>query len=149
MTTARRWRLDEETGPSTWEMPGLDVDIRAAVRELRRHFAHGRPEPFGPCGISVRLYSTARVCCGSVIVTQAPWDDGTEWIHASIAHEHRMPTYDELAALKAGVYGPQRFAFQVFAAEDRHISIHDRALHLWGRADGASPLPDFGALGTI
>lgn len=149
MTAARRWRLADETGPSTWEMPGLDVDIRQVARELRRHFRTGHPEPFGDCGISLRLYNTQQVCCGSVIVTQAPWDDGTEWIHASIAHEHRMPAYEELAALKAGVYGPGRYAFQVFAAEDRHVNIHERALHLWGRADGRSPLPDFGVLGTI
>lgn len=129
----------------------LAVDPALLARALRKLSPKkiDRPEPFGDCGLMVSLYNSASVRDGSVIVTQAPWDDGIEWLHASIARQHRMPTYDELAALKAGVFGPERYAFQVFAPADRHISIHAHALHLFGRADGKSPLPDFGVMGTI
>jgi hypothetical protein len=145
----RRMTLADEHRAAIWEVPGLDVDIRQLHRALARIGRTGKPAAFGECGISIRLYSTSQVCCGSVIVSQAPWDNGVEWIHASVSHETRMPTYGDLDALKAGVYGPHRYAFQVFAPADRHVNIHARALHLWGRADGKSPLPDFGVMGTI
>ena len=41
------------------------------------------------------------------------------------------------------------FAYQVFAPPTRHVNIHEHALHLWGRVDGKSITPDFGAFGTI
>lgn len=86
---------------------------------------------------------------GSIIVSQAPHDDGLEWIHASIAFEHRDPTYRELTLLHAGVFGRKRWSYQCFVPDDRHVNIHEHALHLWGRADGQPSLPDFGINGTI
>lgn len=83
-----------------------------------------------------------------VIGSAAPWE-GVEWIHASIAHRDRDPSYAELTALHAAVFGRERYSFQVFAPADRHVNIFAHALHLWGRADGVNPLPDFGAFGTI
>jgi hypothetical protein len=84
-----------------------------------------------------------------VIVTQADIEPHLDWLHASIARNDRMPDYADLVALKDAVFGPDREAYQVFPSADRHISIHHQALHLWGRADGARVLPDFGAAGTI
>ena len=143
----RHMTLRDETGPSLETVPGLEVDLPA----LRAAFTRSRPGPasaFGPCGATFRLYASSGVCNGSVIVTQGDWD-GAEWIHASIARQAHMPSYDDLTTLKRGAFGPGRFAFQVFPPDSSHISIHNRALHLWGRADGNSPLPDFGFLGTI
>ncbi|MER5622486.1 hypothetical protein ABT061_15725 [Streptosporangium sp. NPDC002544] len=102
------------------------------------------PRAHGPAGIAVVLGNRA----GSVIVTQAH-TDGADWLHASIAWADHIPTYDDLVTLKTGVFGDRREAYQVFPAKQRHISIHAHALHLWGRADGAPVLPDFGAAGTI
>jgi hypothetical protein len=99
-------------------------------------------EPFGPDGI-VGLRPGH-----SVIVTRAE-HDGAEWIHASLAHETRVPSYGQLVALHHAVWGDEGFAYQVFASSARHVSIHPNALHLWGRADGANVLPDFGGAGTI
>jgi hypothetical protein len=91
-----------------------------------------------------------------VIVTVAPYaDDGTnpdgapEWVHASISHHDRTPTYAELAALHAAAFGPAGRSHLVFVPEDEHINIHPHALHLWGRLDGTRLLPDFGVHGTI
>ena len=126
---------------------GLDIDLRA----FRKAFERDRPgplAPFGPCGASLKLHASSGVCNGSVIVSQAE-HDGAEWIHASIARENHMPSYADLVTLKRAVFGAGRYAFQVFPAADRHVNIHGRALHLWGRADGTNPLPDFGAAGTI
>lgn len=125
----------------------LAVDHRTLLKALTRYRPE-RPQPFGPCGVSVRLRASSGVCNGSVIVTQAE-HDGTEWLHASIAWMNHTPTYADLAVLKTGVFGPGRFAYQVFPAASEHVNIHPHALHLWGRADGVNVLPAFGAGGTI
>lgn len=83
-----------------------------------------------------------------VIASVAEWA-GAEWIHASIAHRDRDPLYSELRALHAAVFGSDRYAFQVFAPEDRHVNLQEHAIHLWGKVDGTNPLPDFGVAGTI
>ena len=100
---------------------------------------------FGPDGIS----GTDRTSCRSVLVTRADHEDGADWLHASVARRDRLPTYHDLTALKAAVWGDGGWAYQVFPSRDRHVSIHSYALHLWGRADGKNVLPDFGEHGTI
>ncbi len=125
---------------------GLDVDVPGVRRHLERTLGGGwrQPLPFGPAGFTL-YYRRMRL---GVIVTQAAYDD-VEWIHASIAHDDRDPSYAELVALHQAVFGPDRFAFQVFAPRSVHVNIHAHALHLWGRADGQTVLPPFGAEGTI
>jgi hypothetical protein len=141
--------LADEHGPALRDVDGLDVDIPRMIKLLGFLApAVGRPQPFGPCGVSVRLYASSGVCNGSIVVSQAE-HDGAEWIHASVARENHMPTYADLARLHHAVFGPERYAFQVFAPRSEHVNIHARALHLWGCADGANPLPAFGAHGTI
>ena len=74
-------------------------------------------------------------------------DDGA--IHASRTGQDRVPTYDELIQLHHAVWGERGYSYQVQAPVDRHVNIHPHALHLWGRADGARVLPDFGKWGSI
>lgn len=100
------------------------------------------PEPFGPDGWRM----VARAGDASVIASCAELD-GTEWLHASIARRDVMPSYADLCLLHQAVF--RGYAFQVFAPPAKHVNIHQYALHLWGRLDGATPLPDFGALGSI
>lgn len=114
------------------------------------------PEPFGPSGFRMHHQETYQdTPLGSIIVTQdvAPNHQETgdlrEWIHASMAFIHRPPSYDELTLLKRAVWRDKGTAYQVFAAADEHVNIHEYALHLWGHADGSPALPRFGALGTI
>ena len=122
---------------------GLAVTPGRTVRVLREAgYRPSNPLPYGPCGFSLLIRR------GSVIVSQADYE-AVEWVHASLARDDRMPDYADLTVLKDAVFGDRREAYQIFPPADRHISIHDRALHLWGRADGARVLPDFGAEGTI
>jgi hypothetical protein len=123
------------------------VDRIAIAERLGRTLAgKWRWDPFGPDGV-VGDTPDGR----SVIITAAetPDDGFYDWIHASVARPDRLPSYHDLVTLKAGVWGDDGFAYQVFASSDRHVSIHNFALHLWGRADGRNVLPDFGAAGTI
>ena len=117
------------------------------IRALWRPLRPGLPETFGPSGVAVSLHDgAARV--GLIIVTQAS-HNGAEWIHASIAWADHMPEYEDLTSLKEAVFGPEREAYQVFPPASRHVSIHDFALHLWGRADGSGVLPELGTEGSI
>jgi hypothetical protein len=108
--------------------------------EIRRRLGRGdwsTPTPFGPDGWKyVHLNGTA-----SVIVSCAPHGEH-EWIHASIARTHEMPSYGDLKALHWAVFG-DGWAYQVFAPRSDHVNIHEHALHLFGRLDGKPELPDF------
>lgn len=78
----------------------------------------------------------------SVIVSVAVEQDGQTWVHASIAHPSRMPTYDDLAYLKRHWLGEDRKAIMVLPPESEHINIHKYALHLFCCL-GTDTLPDF------
>lgn len=103
------------------------------------------PEPFGPAGWRFDHLGDEP---SSIIVSVCEWDDGIEWIHASISMRTRMPQYSDLQHLHHAVFG-DGYAYQVFAPARDHVNIHQHALHLWGRADGQPALPDFGRFGTI
>jgi hypothetical protein len=98
----------------------------------------------GPDGWTFRRKDGA----ASLIVTCADWD-GVEWLHASIAPNDHLPAYGDLVDLHDVVWRGRGYAFQVFAPQTHHVNIHPNALHLWGRLDGANPLPPFGQWGTI
>lgn len=106
------------------------------------------PKPFGPDGWSFTSVDRR----ASVIVSAAPHNhDGyvVEYIHASISRSDRMPDYDDLCLLRAACFDEEAYAYQVFPPPSEHVNIHERALHLWGRADGKPMLPRFGEGGTI
>jgi hypothetical protein len=129
--------------------PGLAINEEMLARVLREHGVQVVNRlVFGPSGWDMRI-AQVRGGPGSLIVTQAEQDDGEEWLHASIAWRHNMPTYDDLTMLHRAVFGRRRWAYQVFTPDTEHVNIHRYALHLWGRADGARVLPDFGRFGSI
>lgn len=87
----------------------------------------------------------------TIIVSFDPDSEpGVDWIHASISYHQpwRMPTYGDLKQLHAVVFG-QGHAYQCFVPSAEHVNIRSNVLHLWGRLDGQSVLPDFGRMGTI
>lgn len=105
------------------------------------------PEEFGPDGW--RLVGTERT--ESVILSAFRLaDDDTDWIHASWAGPGRVPSYEEMILLHRAVWGDTGYSYQVQAPVAQHINIHPNALHIWGRRDGKSILPEFGSiLGSI
>ena len=123
---------------ASWTMPWDEIAERVGALLPGRF----KWESFGPDGIAGVERAT------TVIITVAEHDDGVEWVHASVAKPDRLPSYHDLVALHKALW-PDGFAYQVFASEERHVSIHNHALHLWGRRDGANVLPDFGAAGSI
>lgn len=100
----------------------------------------GRPKAMTRIIVSVAPYGDAEV--------PEATQDAPMWVHASMHHHHRVPTYDELSVLHTAVYG-DGWAYTVFAPPDEHVNIHEHVLHLWGRLDGSRVLPNFGFAGTI
>lgn len=125
--------------------------MATSINALRLRAIFGRdawlvPTPFGADGW--RMVAKDRT--SSVIVTCFDWDDGLEYVHASIAHNNSVPTYEDLVLLHTAVWGKGGYAYQMFVPRASHVNIHEHALHLWGRRDGKAILPDFGAvLGSI
>jgi hypothetical protein len=62
--------------------------------------------------------------------------DGTKWVHVSVAHPKRLPTWEELSKAKNDFIGEDREAYQVLASNEDHINAHAYCLHLWAPLDG-------------
>lgn len=77
-----------------------------------------------------------------VMASFARYSDGKFWLHLSMSHRRRMPTYDELTYLKRHWIGDDRKAVMVLPEKKEHVNIHPRCLHLFCCLDD-DPLPDF------
>jgi hypothetical protein len=77
-----------------------------------------------------------------VIVSAAVELDGKAWLHVSMSRRDRLPSYDDMKAVKDVFMGRERTALQVFAPSSKHVNIHDFCLHLWACLDGDAT-PDF------
>lgn len=85
------------------------------------------------------------------ILTEPEVHDGLTWWHISVSARERfygkpplerLPSYDELCAVKRVFVGEDAMAIQVFPKASEHVNIHPHCLHLWSPL-GHSPLPDF------
>jgi hypothetical protein len=74
--------------------------------------------------------------------------DGKRWIHISVSHRDRIPTWDELRHVKDWMIGKDKLAIQVLPPDDQYVNIHPRTLHLWHCLDG-DPVPDLRHHGAI
>lgn len=113
---------------STWN-PGLNVILPAGWREIRRtsdgvHMEHGASRR-------------------SVIVSVAVEEDARRWLHLSVAHPERMPTWEDLVDVKELFIGRRAYAFQVIPPRSRYVNLHPFCLHLFHCLDEPMPLPDF------
>lgn len=82
----------------------------------------------------------------TVLATIEIHDDGHRWLHASISHPERDPTYMELKTLHIAVFGETRWSYQVFPPAAHHVNYHEHTLHLWGREDGTEGQPALDAI---
>ena len=78
----------------------------------------------------------------TVIASVAREQDGKRWFHVSCAHPERMPTWNELLAVKDQIIGRDKTALQVIPPRAKHVNIHPNCLHLWHCIDG-DVTPDF------
>lgn len=69
-------------------------------------------------------------------------NDGRFWLHLSVSHARRIPTWPELIEVKELFLG-DREAYAVAPPRERYINIHPHVLHLFALLDGEPVLPDF------
>jgi hypothetical protein len=74
--------------------------------------------------------------------------DGKRWIHVSVSHRDRLPTWDELRGVKDWLLGRDRWAIQILPVESEYVNVHPYVLHLWHCLDGAV-VPDMRHGGLI
>lgn len=78
----------------------------------------------------------------SIIVSGATELDGKRWVHLSVAHPSRLPTWAELVDAKEFLVGKDEYAVQVLPPRAEHVNIHPYCLHLFHCVEG-NQLPDF------
>jgi len=74
--------------------------------------------------------------------------DGKPWLHVSMSRHKRIPSYEDMLAVKNIFVGNDRQAIQVFPRTEKHLNINEYVLHLWCGLEGDG-LPDFGRYGVI
>jgi hypothetical protein len=71
-------------------------------------------------------------------------EDGNLWVHVSCSHQSRVPTWEEMCAIKSVFLGDEVWACQLHPPASQHINIHERVLHLFAPFTNRHwPLPDF------
>lgn len=69
------------------------------------------------------------------------------WRHVSCVREGRLPSWNDVRAMKAAFIGEDRYAYMVFPDAAHYVSIHNGALHLYASHDAdataGNVLPDF------
>ena len=83
-----------------------------------------------------------------VIVSQAMERDGRHWLHVSVSHHDRLPTWEELTAVKEIFMGTTSLALQVFPPRNEWVNDCSNVLHLWCCIE-SRPVPDFRRRGTL
>ncbi len=78
----------------------------------------------------------------TLIISENEELDGEYWRHISIAHQQRMPTYEELTNAKRQFAGADERGYLIFPPEKDHVNIHEFALHIFCPIEH-NPLPDF------
>lgn len=83
-----------------------------------------------------------------VIVSAAREADGRRWIHVSVSHRDRLPTWEELREVKDWIIGRAALAVQVLPRAEEYVNLHPNCLHVWHCLDG-DPVPDFRRDGEV
>ncbi len=78
----------------------------------------------------------------STLILCTEWIDGKVWLHLSISHVDKTPTWDELLEAKRHFMGTNTKAISVIPPAAEHYNHHEHCLHLFACLDG-DPLPDF------
>jgi hypothetical protein len=70
------------------------------------------------------------------ITTLEQYPDKSWWIHVSMSYPNRLPTWEDLKAVKNLFIGKKKLAVQILPQEDDYLNFHPFTLHLYARVDG-------------
>lgn len=77
-----------------------------------------------------------------VILSGRTEQDGRRWLHLSVSHRGRLPTWKELVEVKELFLGEEKYAYQIIPPRSMYVNINPNVLHLFHCVD-ENPLPDF------
>lgn len=81
---------------------------------------------------------------GRMVIASTSWEGGQRWVHLSMSHPSRLPTWPELVEMRNLLLGDDVEAYQVLPPANRYVNLHNRVLHLWACLDSPSGvLPHF------
>jgi hypothetical protein len=66
---------------------------------------------------------------------------GASWDHISVSLAYRVPSYEEMKAIKRLCFRDDEWAMELHAPPSKHISRHPYVLHLWRPHDVPIPTP--------
>ena len=72
---------------------------------------------------------------------QAIASDGEGWEHVSVSLPDRIPTWDEMCAIKALFWGDEDCVMQLHPPRVEWVNNHSRCLHLWRPVGQEIPAP--------
>lgn len=72
---------------------------------------------------------------GLVVIASDDEFYGKRWVHISLSRRSRIPTFEDIAFVKAELIGPDFPAYQVFPKAAEHRNYHPHCLHLWAPVD--------------
>lgn len=87
-------------------------------------------------------YAYRNKLTGHTVILSGEEHNEKRWLHFSIAHPRRLPSWNELVEAKEIFMGRDGKAIQVIPARKEHVNIHPNCLHLFSCLDH-DPLPDF------
>jgi len=58
------------------------------------------------------------------------------WLHVSIAHNARYPTWDEILSVRSWGFPEETEVVMVLARKSEYVNLHQNCFHLWESACG-------------
>jgi len=71
-----------------------------------------------------------------VIESTDTLSDGRRYMHLSISHPDRYPTWEELIMTKEYFLEDEDEAVQILPRKSQYVNVHERCFHLWHCYDG-------------
>lgn len=68
---------------------------------------------------------------GLKILASRDVDGDVHWLHISVSHPRRYPTWEELRFVKDTFIGKDKEAVQIFPREQDYVNVHKNCFHLW------------------
>jgi len=141
--------LPGRTAQFQYDVLAADGSLPWALAALPQPAPPGwRRVELGPDGAA---YLTGKATGLSAILSGATESDGKRWLHLSVAHRSRTPSWEEFRDAKLAFLG-DRYALSVLPPRAAYVNLNPRCLHCFALADpgAAWPLPEFsGVLGGV
>ena len=123
------------------DAPSVPLYLGTVARYVNPKEWEERPDPFGTGRDYCRTYFHKHGL--RLILTATLEADHKRWLHISVSHRGgRYPTWEELCRIKDTFCGEDATTYQIHPPRSKHVSIHDKCLHLWTCLDGPVT-PDF------